>query len=388
MKILYSQKLEQLPPYLFMEIDKIKNKMLEEGKDIINLSVGDPDMPTPDYIIKRLQAAAEDNKNHRYPFGIGLPQFRRAVAKWYLERLGVKLDPDTEVLAVIGSKEGIANFPQAFINNGDIGLVPDPGYPPYNSGVIFAGGEPYYLPLVKENDFLADLDSIPRKIADRAKLMFLNYPNNPTSAIAGEDYYVKVVDFAAKHNIIVAHDAAYSEICYDGYRPMSFLQVAGAKDVGVEFHSLSKTFNMTGWRIGFVVGNKDIIKGLAKVKSNIDSGVFRAVQCAGTLALETGTVHLEDALKIYTERRNVLVDGLTKLGWQVPRPKATFYVWVPVPPGRTSKEMALWLLEHTQVICTPGNGFGKYGEGYIRFSLTAPTERIKEAIARISDIHS
>ena len=383
MEIIYSKKVKQLPPYLFMEIDKAKKKLVEAGKDIVDLSVGDPDLPTPDIIIKRLQEAATDKKNHRYPFGTGLPQFRQAITKWYKKRFNVALDPDKEVLAVIGSKEGIANFPLAFIDPGDIALIPNPGYPPYNSGTIFAGGEPYFMPLMQQNNFLPDLDAIPHKTANRAKLMFLNYPNNPTGAIADEAFYKRAIAFANKNNVIIAHDAAYSEVAYDNYNPISILQVEGAREVAVEFHSLSKTFNMTGWRIGFVVGNKDIIAGLTKVKSNIDSGIFRAVQCAGTEALEQGDIIMKDSLKIYQERRDVFVAGLQKLGWNVNKPKATFYIWVPVPPGRTSKEMAMWLLEEKQIVATPGNGFGKHGEGYIRFSLTSPTEKIKEALKRL-----
>lgn len=386
MEIAYSDKLNQLPPYLFMEIDKIKTQLRKEGKDVIDLSVGDPDMPTPDFIVSKLQEAVADKSTHTYPFGTGTVEFKEAIADWYKDRFGVVLDPETEILGLIGSKEGIAHFPLAFLNQGDVGLVPDPGYPPYSKGVIFAGGEPYYMPLLKENDFLPDLNIIPNDIAARAKIMFLNYPNNPTSAICEESYYSEVIQYAKHHNIIVAHDAAYSEITYEGYKPISFMEVEGAKDVGVEFHSLSKTFNMTGWRIGFVVGNKDIIKGLTKVKSNIDSGIFRAIQYAGVEALRQGPVHLSEANKIYQERRDIIVNGLRKVGWEVDSPRATFYIWVPCPPGRTSKELAMWLMEHTYIIATPGNGFGKNGEGYIRFSLTAPTEKIREAVRRIENL--
>ena len=385
MKIEYSKKLQELPPYLFLEIDILKKKMAEEEKDIIDLSVGDPDIPTPDFIIDRVKEAMTDPKNHRYPFGTGMIQLKEAIAKWYQGRFNVTLDHATEVLVLIGSKEGLGHIPLAFVDNGDTVLVPDPAYPVYNAGTTLAGGVPYYMPLLGENDFLPDFDSIPNQTARDARLMFLNYPNNPTAAVAGEDFYKRAIEFAAANNIIIVHDAAYSEIAYEGYRPISFLQISGAKEVGVEFHSLSKTFNMTGWRIGFVVGNRDIIKGLARVKSNIDSGVFRAVQCAGTVALEKGARHLEQQLLVYQERRDLFVNGLNELGWKVSKPPATFYIWVPVPPGRTSREMALWLLEKTQIIVTPGNGFGKYGEGYIRFSMTSPTVRIKEAIARLKD---
>ena len=385
MDIQYSQSLQKLPPYLFAEIDSIKRKMEAEEKDIIDLSVGDPDLPTPDFIIERMKEAVADAKNHRYPFGAGMIQFREAIAKWYKDRFNVTLDPQTEVLALIGSKEGIFHVPFAFVNKGDVVLVPDPAYPVYGNSTIIAGGEICPMPLVAENDFLPDLSAIPHKQLQKAKLMFLNYPNNPTSAVAGEEFFMEVVEFAKSNNIIVCHDAAYTEMAFDGYKPMSFLEVPGAKDVGIEFHSLSKTFNMTGWRIGFAVGNKDILKGLAKVKSNVDSGVFRAVQCAATAAILADPVCMKESLDIYHERRDILVDGLNNLGWHVDKPKATFYVWVPVPPGRTSKELSMWLLEKTNIITTPGNGFGHYGEGYIRFALTAPTVRIKEALRRIEN---
>jgi len=385
MKIEYSKKLQQLPPYLFLEIDILKKKMLEKEKDIIDLSVGDPDIATPGFIIDRAREAVADAKNHRYPFGSGMTQLKEAIAKWYRSRFNVTIDHEEEVLVLIGSKEGIGHIPLAFVDNGDTVLVPDPAYPVYNASTILAGGVPYHMPLLAENDFLPDLDDIHHQTVREAKLMFLNYPNNPTAAVAGEEFYQQAVKFAAANNIIIAHDAAYSEIAYESYRPMSFLQVPGAMEVGVEFHSLSKTFNMTGWRIGFVVGNRNIIKGLARVKSNIDSGAFRAVQCAATVALESGTGHLEQQTLVYQERRDIIVNGLNELGWHITKPQATFYVWVPVPPGRTSREMALWLLEKTQIIVTPGNGFGRYGEGYIRVSLTSPTVRIKEAITRLKD---
>jgi LL-diaminopimelate aminotransferase len=383
MKVQYSQKIQQLPPYLFAEIDKIKENMLAKGEDIIDLSVGDPDLPTPKFIVDKMKDAVEDSKNHKYPFGPGMAQFREAVSKWYKDRFNVTLDPSTEVHALIGSKEGIAHIPFAFVNNGDVVLVPDPGYPVYNASTILAGGRPYEMPLLSENDFLPDFDSIPHEVKKSAKLMFVNYPNNPTAAVADELFYKKCIKFASENNIIVCHDAAYSDVTFEGYKAPSFMQFPGAKDVGVEFHSLSKTFNMTGWRIGFVVGNKDVIKGLSMVKSNIDSGAFRAIQYAATVALEKGPMHFAEQDKIMHERREILVDGLNKLGWKVEKPKATFYVWVQIPPGKTSKETAMWFLEKTKIIVTPGNGFGKYGEGYIRFSLTSPTTRIKEALERL-----
>lgn len=387
MKIEYSKKIQQLPPYLFFEIDAIKEKLEREGRDVIDLSVGDPDIPTPKFITDKMKETVDDPKNHKYPFGAGMIQFRETVANWYKKRFNVTLNPENEIFTLIGSKEGIAHIPLAFVNTGDTVLVPDPGYPVYNACTILAGGNPLEMPLLEENDFLPDFDAIPKRELRNTRLMFINYPNNPTAATAEADFYKKALDFAVKNNIIVCHDAAYSDIAYDGYKPMSFLELEGAKDAGVEFHSLSKTFNMTGWRIGFVVGNKDVISGLGKVKSNIDSGVFRAIQCAAAAALEKGPVHLSEQLRIYEERRDILVNGLKRLGWDVKKPKATFYVWVKVPPGRTSKEMALWMLEKLQIIVTPGNGFGRYGEGYIRFSLTTPAQRIKEALERIENAH-
>jgi len=383
MNIDYSQRLKELPPYLFSEIDAEKKRLIQEGRDIIDLSVGDPDIPTPRFIVERLKEASEDPKNYRYPFGKGLLEFREAAARWYKVRFGVDLDPETEVLALIGSKEGISHIPVAFINQGDTVLIPNPAYPAYSAGVVMAGGHVYDMPLLEKNGFLPDFGSIPYKTAQKAKLMFLNYPNNPTTAVADGKFYSEAVSFAEKNNIIICHDAAYSEIAYGGYKPVSFLQTPGAKNVGIEFHSLSKTFNMTGWRVGFAVGNRDILKGLARIKSNVDSGVFRPIQCAATLAMEKGPVHLKEVMHIYEERCNLLISGLSHIGWQAVRPKATFYLWIPVPPGRTSKELSMWFLDKLQIIVTPGNGFGRYGEGYIRISLTEPTERIKEALNRI-----
>lgn len=382
-----AERLKKLPPYLFAEIDKLKRKALSEGKDIIDLGVGDPDQPTPRFIIEVLHKASLDSSNHHYALDGGMPKLRHSIAKWYKKRFGVILDADTEILPLIGSKEGIAHLPLAFINPGDEVLIPDPCYPPYKSGTIFAGGVPYLMPLLEQNDFLPDLDKIDLQDLSRVKLMFLNYPNNPTGAVADEKFFKKVVKFAAKYNIILAHDCAYSEIAYNGFKPMSFLEVEGAKEVGVEFHSLSKTFNMTGWRIGFACGNSKIIEALAKVKSNIDSGIFQAIQLAGLAALENNKQFLEKLNKIYQERRDVLTDGFNSIGWKVTKPKAAFYVWAPVPPGYTSSELCRMLLEKAHIIVTPGTGFGENGEGYIRLALTVSTARIKQAIARIKKLH-
>lgn len=386
-KIDTADRLKQLPPYLFAEIDRIKKRAVREGRDIIDLGVGDPDKPTPMHIIESLYKAARDPTNHRYALDMGLLQLREAIARWYKRRFKVVLDPETEVLPLIGSKEGIAHIPLAFINHGDEVLIPDPCYPPYKSGTIFAGGVPYLTPLLAENDFMPDLDGIDYQVAKRAKIMFINYPNNPTAAVCTESFFKKVVDFATENNIIVCHDAAYSEISFDGYKPLSFLQMEGAKEVGVEFHSLSKTYNMTGWRLGFACGDADIISALRTVKSNIDSGIFQAVQFAGVVALEGDQSHLDELNNIYQRRRDILVEGLNGLGWKVAKPKATFYVWAPVPPGYTSNELSKMLLEKADIVTTPGVGFGPNGEGYIRMALTVSEDRLKEAVDRIKRLH-
>jgi len=385
MDVKWASRIAELPPYLFAEIDAKKNELKEKGVDIIDLGVGDPDLPTPDFIIDALKEGAEDPRNHRYPSYQGMRSFRVAVAQWYKERFNVDIDPDTEVVALIGSKEGIAHTPLAFIDPGDVGLYTDPGYPVYPTSISFAGGTPYALPLYKENEFLPDLDSIPEDILSKAKLLFINYPNNPTTAIADEEFFKKLVDFAAKNNILICHDAAYTEIAYDGYKPPSFLQVEGAKDVGIEFHSLSKTFNMTGWRIGFVVGNKKAIGGIGKIKTNIDSGAFQAVQYAGIVALKNYTRGLDDRIKIFQERRDIFCKGLDEAGLKYHYPRATFYVWFEVPKGLTSKEFSARLLSESGIVVTPGNGFGKYGEGYARVSTTFSTERIIQAVQRLKE---
>lgn len=386
-KVERAQRVKALPPYLFVEIDRLKRRMVEEGKDVINLGVGDPDLPTPKHVVQELYEAAKDSANQKYALDYGMPVLREAVAEWYQRRFQVKLDPATEVLPLIGSKEGIAHIPLAFINPGDFVLVPEPGYPVYPSSTILCGGLPYYMPLLEKNGYLPDLREIDTQVAHHAKVMFLNYPNNPTGAVCESGFFDKVIRFAQEHNIIVCHDAAYTEMTFDGYQAPSFLQAKGAKEVGIEFHSLSKTYNMTGWRLGFAVGNRDVIAALSQVKSNIDSGVFQAIQLAGVAALRGPQDAVKENIKIYKERRDILVEGLNKLGWKVPKPFATFYVWVPVPPGFTSSELARLLLEKASIVTTPGNGFGRSGEGYIRMALTVPKERIREALARIERMH-
>ena len=371
-----ADRIGSLPPYLFADIDKKKSKLEKKGVDIISLGIGDPDLRTPDNIIQALKTAAEFANNHHYPDYEGLFEFRRAVATWYAQRFYVNLNPEDEVISLIGSKEGIAHIPLAFVN------------PVYNTATLFAGGEPYFMPLKKENDFLIDIDAIPKGILKKAKMMFLNYPNNPTAAVANDDFFNKIIKIAKDYEILVCHDAAYTEMTYDGYVAKSFLEYDGAKDVGIEFHSLSKTYCMTGWRIGFAVGNKEIIAGLGKVKSNIDSGIFQAVQLAGIEALTGDQTSVLEMRDIFQERRDVLHEGLVSAGIKVEKPKATFYLWGEVPRGYTSSSFTEHLLLNAGVIVTPGNGFGASGEGFFRMTFTLEKERIEEAIARIIEIRN
>ncbi|MDB9823461.1 LL-diaminopimelate aminotransferase [Deltaproteobacteria bacterium] len=380
-----AKRLKTLPPYLFREIDRKKAEVIAKGVDIIDLGVGDPDLPTPDLIIEAMKKATGDPLNHRYPSYSGMNKFRNAAAEWFMDRFGVALDPEKEVLSLIGSKEGIAHLPLAFIDPGDVALVPSPAYPVYNIATMFAGGESYFMPLTSDNNFLPDLDSIPPEIIDRAKLLFINYPNNPTAAVADIDFFNKVVEFAKKNELLVCHDAAYTEMAFDGYSPPSFLQADGAKEVGIELHSLSKTFNMTGWRIGFAVGNREAVEGLGAIKSNIDSGVFQAIQIAAIEGLRNYRSLVGNNMKIYSSRRDQMIDGLKESGLEVKSPKATFYLWVRIPDGYTSAQLAARLLE-TGVVVTPGNGFGDPGEGYVRMALTQKDDRLTEAIERIKGL--
>jgi LL-diaminopimelate aminotransferase len=383
MAFVKAERLKLLPPYLFQEIDRLKAELIAKGVDVINLGVGDPDLPTPPHIIERLQVAAKDPSTHQYPSYSGMNDFKVSVAGWYKRRFGVELDPLSEVLTLIGSKEGLAHFPLAVINPGDLALVPTPAYPVYHVATMFAGGQSHFMPLVRENKFLPDLDSIPADVAKRAKVMFINYPNNPTGATAERDFYEKVIAFARQYDVIVCHDAAYTEMAFGGYRPLSFLELPGAKEIGVEFHSLSKTYNMTGWRLGFAVGNADILAGLGQVKSNIDSGAFNAVQWAGITALEGDQGCVAEMQRIYKERLDILMEGLIHIGLQPEMPKATFYVWCPTPSGYSSKDFSSLLLREAGIVATPGSGFGAPGEGYIRMALTVPKERIREAVERM-----
>jgi len=381
--IKYSTRIKTLPPYLFAAIDEMKQKAVARGVDIINLGIGDPDLPTPKPIIDALGRAAADPKNHQYPSYEGMLSFRRAVADWYKRRFNVTLDPASEVVTLIGSKEGIGHIPLAFVDRGDVVLVPSPGYPVYPVATNFAGGKVHIMPLTKANGFLPDLNAIPKDVAKKAKLMWLNSPNNPTSVIMTKDYFKRAVEFAQENQIIICHDAAYSEIYYDGRRPASFLEVEGAKDVGIEFHSLSKTFNMTGWRIGFAVGNRQVLNGLLKIKSNLDSGCFQAIQEAGIAALNLDDSVTDGLRKIYQERRDVLVPGLKQLGLEVDAPPAAFYVWVKVPKGYNSASFTAYLLDKAGIVTTPGNGFGAPGEGYVRMTVCTSKERLAEAVERI-----
>ncbi len=386
MNIGLSDRLRKLPPYLFVEIDRAKKRAKEEGRDIIDLGVGDPDQPTPRFIIEALHRASLKPEMHKYALDRGLPELRIAIAEWYKKRFDVDLDPDDEILPLIGSKEGISHIPLAFVNQGEAGLVPDPCYPPYNSSIILAGGEPVKMPLLAKNSFLPDFRRLKQSTLNKAKIMFLNYPNNPTAGVCSGSFFKDVVKFASKHNIIVCHDAAYSEISFDGFQCTSFLEAEGAKDVGVEFHSFSKMFNMTGWRLGFVCGNAKVIEALSKVKSNIDSGVFNAIQTAGLEALKKVDSITRKLKSIYQRRRDIFVEGLNKIGWKVAKPKATFYVWAPVLKRFTSISLAKELLDRADVVVTPGNGFGQSGEGYVRMALTVDELRLKEAVDRIARV--
>src|SRR6056297_918794 len=378
-----AQRIQKVPPYLFAEIDKKKEAAIEKGVDIINLGIGDPDQPTPAHIINQLTESARDPKTHDYPPYEGTKEFRSAVSDWYLKRFGVNLNPQKEVISLIGSKEGIAHIFLAFIDPGDISLIPDPAYPVYKTGTLFANGEPYYMPLLEENGYLPDLDKIDEKIARKAKLIFLNYPNNPTGAIANKEYFKEVVDFAKKYDLLICHDFAYSELAYDGYQAPSFLEIDGARDVCLEFHSLSKTYNMTGWRIGFAVGSSEAVSALSIIKTNVDSGIFKAIQEAGITALSGPQDHIPRLINMYTERRNVVVDGLNQLGWNIKPPKATFYVWVPTPNSMNAIDFSNHILDKTGIIVTPGIGYGQYGEGYVRIALTVDVPRLEEAISRL-----
>ena len=381
--IKYADRITSLPPYLFAEVDRAKQQKIKEGVDIIDLGVGDPDLPTPDYVIDSLCKAAHDPETHQYPSYSGSTVFRDAAVDWLKRRFGVKLDAEKEIITLIGSKEGIAHIPSAFVNIGDYTLCPNPAYPVYAIGTTLADGRPYDMPLLAENGFKPDLSKIPADIVNKSKMLFINYPNNPTAATADKKFFREAVDFGNDHGIVIVHDNAYSEVTYDGYNAPSILEIPGAMDCCIEFHSLSKTSNMTGWRIGFATGNADIVAGLGKVKMNVDSGAFLAVQLASIDALDHSDTFKQKMSRIYKERRDALLVGLYGMGMELEKPKATFYVWAPVPGKYTSIEYSRYLLEKAGIVATPGVGFGKYGEGYVRFSLTKPVERIRQAVERM-----
>ena len=380
-----SNRIKNLPPYLFAEIDKMINNAKADGMDVINFGIGDPDQPTPDNIVDKMKEAIQDPTTHSYPSYEGLVEFRTAVSRKYKKRFDVELDPETEVVSLIGSKEGIAHLPLCYINPGDYALVPDPGYPVYKTSILLADGNPIMMPLKEENDFLPDLDAIKEDDAERAKIMFLNYPNNPTGAMASLEFFEEVIEFAKKYNIIIAHDAAYTDIYLDDEIPHSILEVEGAKDVAIEFNSLSKPYNMTGWRIGWACGKEDVIESLGRLKTNIDSGIFEAIQYAGIEALYNAEDSIKEVTELYKERRDLLVEGLNDLGWSVKPNKATFYLWIEVPEDISSSEFSKKLFKKTGVFFTPGIGWGDYGENFLRIALTVNKERIKEAILRIKE---
>jgi LL-diaminopimelate aminotransferase len=381
-----ASRVEKIPPYLFARIDKKKEEARKRGIDLVDFSIGDPDIPTPAHIVERMKEATENPRNHQYPSYEGMPAFRKAVAGWYAQRFGVKLDPEKEVVALIGSKEGIAHLPWVYLDEGDVALIPSPGYPVYRITTLLAGGTPYILPLREERAFRPDLDNIPEEARRKAKICFINYPNNPTGAHGDDGLYERAVRLGRENDILICHDAAYSEVTYDGHKARSILEFDKEKRYSIEFHSLSKTYCMTGWRIGFAVGNSDAVQNLGKLKTNIDSGVFQAIQEAGIEAL-TGSQESVEAMKtVFARRRDLVVEGLASIGIKVPKPLGTFYIWAHVPAGYTSAEFAEALIERIGIVVTPGAGFGDEGEGYFRISITTPEPRIREGMGRLKEL--
>jgi LL-diaminopimelate aminotransferase len=369
---------------------EISRKIAErkaKGQDVVSFGIGDPDIPTPAHIIERLCKEAHVPANQRYPESEGLPELRKTIAGWYQKRFGVTLDPEKEVAPLIGSKEGIAHVALCLLNPGDIALITDPGYPVYTIGTKLAGGTPYYLPISPKNNFLPDLDNIPVDILEKTKVLWLNYPNNPTGAVADLAFFNKAVEFAKKHDICICHDGPYSEVAFDGYTPVSFLQADGAKDVGIEFHSLSKTYNMTGWRIGMAVGNVTAINALKTLKSNLDSGIPQAIQYAAIEALTGPQNCIKEHNDVYQRRRDLIVDTLNKMGLEAKPPKASLYIWAKVPHGFTSVEFTNDLLDKTGVVVTPGTGYGSNGEGYVRLSLTIADALLLKGLSRMVQWH-
>jgi LL-diaminopimelate aminotransferase len=378
-----AQRLKSIPPYVFAEIDKKRQAAVARGVDVINLGIGDPDQPTPPHIVAAMQKAVADPANHHYPPFGGTKEFKTAAAEWLARRFRITIDPDSEITSLIGAKEGLHNTIMAFIDAGDVNLIPDPGYPVYRTSTILAGGDPYFMPLTPENDYLPDFKLIPAEVARKARLLLVNYPNNPTAGVADLEFFERAVAFAKKHNILLCHDLSYSEMTFDGYKAPSVFEVKGAKEVAIELHTLSKAFNMTGWRIGFAIGNSDAIKAIYQLKSNIDTDIFKAIQVAAVAAFEGPMDHIDYCNQLYVERRNIAVRRLKDLGWDVAPNKATFYMWLRVPPGMTSQEFSTMMLDRAGIVVPPGTAYGPCGEGFFRMSLCVPTERLQEAFDRM-----
>ncbi len=377
-----ADRLSALPPYVFARLDELKARAREQGLDLIDLGMGNPDGSAPAPVIEAAIAALKNPANHGYPPFEGTASFRRAITSWYRRRYDVDLDPDSEALPLLGSKEGLTHLAIAYINPGDLVLVPSPAYPAHFRGPLIAGGKVHSLILKPENDWLIDIGAIPDEVAQRAKILYFNYPSNPTAATAPREFFKDIVAYARKHEILLVHDLCYAELAFDGYQPTSLLEIPGAKEIGVEFHTLSKTYNMAGWRVGFVVGNRHIIQGLRTLKTNLDYGIFAALQTAAETALQLPDVYLNEVQARYRRRRDFLIEGLAQLGWNIPKSKATMYLWVPCPVGMGSTDFALNVLQQTGVVVTPGNAFGVAGEGYVRISLIAECDRLGEALRR------
>ncbi len=379
-----ADRLKSIPPYVFAEIGKKAKALAQTGVDVIDLGIGAPDQPTPKHILEAMHAAIDNPVNHRYPPFGGTPAYKEAVGKWFNKRFGISLDPATEITSLIGGKEGLHHLILAYIGTGDIALVPDPAYPVYKTSTVLAGGTPHFMPLTPEKDFLPDLSAIPDSVAQKAKLLLINYPNNPTAGVANLAFFEQVVAFCKKHDILLCHDNSYSEMTYDGYKAPSILEVKGAKDIAIELHTLSKTHNMTGWRIGFAVGNKEAVANLAKIKSNVDTDVFGAIQAAAIAGLNGPTDHIEYCNKLYVERRDLAVKRLGELGWQVKPIKATFYMWLRTPEGMSSEEFSNHMLNTAGIVVPPGNAYGPGGEGFFRISLCTDKNRLSEAFDRMA----
>ena len=377
-----ADRLSALPPYVFARLDELKASAREQGLDLIDLGMGNPDGPTPQPVVEAAIAAIQDAANHGYPPFEGTASFRKAITDWYYRRYSVELDPDGEALPLLGSKEGLTHLAIAYINPGDLVLVPSPAYPAHFRGPLIAGGKIHQIILRPEDDWVIDLGSIPDAVAEQAKILYFNYPSNPTAATAPREFFEDVVAFARKHEIMLVHDLCYAELAFDGYQPTSLLEIPGAKEIGVEFHTLSKTYNMAGWRVGFVVGNRHIIQGLRTLKTNLDYGIFAALQTAAETALNLPDVYLHEVQARYRTRRDFLIQGLAELGWDIPKTRATMYLWVPCPPGLGSTDFALSVLQQTGVVVTPGNAFGSGGEGYVRISLIADCDRLQQMLQR------